>query len=760
MSFIFRPGGTKQPQLKQIPYYTAFNPRSIGTCALWLDAADPNGTGVQPSDGTTITTWIDKSGTSNHGTSGTATFQRDSLGPCINFTGSQSYTLTNSNGVVNQYFTIFVVEQLQNYAGGETGFMGGTTAGANQNLHMRYVNGGGGIKFGFYANDLDGSLTAFINNASQPIRIWSFSFTASSRVIYLNGVSLASDANNTYISGWSGARIGSILGGQFYNGKMREILIYSGTFTTTQRQQIESYLIQKWPVTVSLPSDHLHNTKPAGIPAVSIRNTRGFNLIAALLSAMSTVYTLSTYSLATIANSVSAASGTVSYIWTVAVPTGAKGKNAFLIIFFNLYSLTQFQANQFFDYGIYVDGVVQGFGDTGTARYVHTAAANYALNNGGITYGTNAMSPYQPLIIPLVLAAGATTIQLGISNSQSALSPIATTQIGYLSNNATSSGTSNTSNFVPQTLFTTAGSNVYTVPTTCSAGTVTGVFVYLWGSGGQGTSNGAGRACVGGAGGFVSGYYACAGGTNLIYIVGSPSGTGLASTGGSGAGGGNTGGQGYDGGGFSGIFLSNANGVVQANAIAIAGGGGGGGLGGNCVGGFGGYPTGGAPTQYGTGIVATAILGGSQTAGGIGTRNAGSALLGAPSSGPSDGGGAGGGGYYGGGSHAFSGVWAVGQATSYFGGAGGSSYVGSSLGASPSPAGIGLTSSAVTSNGNTSVSYTPSVPGGISSTYYPGGTRGYGDITSLRTGTGAVVIVPAVGANPVSVGVSATLYSV
>jgi hypothetical protein len=539
---------------------------------------------------------------------------------------------------------------------------------------------------------------------------------------------------------------------------MREILIYSGTFTTTQRQQIESYLIQKWPVTVSLLSDHLHNTKPAGIPAVSIRNTRGFNLIAALLSAMSTVYTLSTYSLATIANSVSAASGTVSYIWTVAVPTGAKGKNAFLIIFFNLYSLTQFQANQFFDYGIYVDGVVQGFGDTGTARYVHTAAANYALNNGGITYGTNAMSPYQPLIIPLVLAAGATTIQLGISNSQSALSPIATTQIGYLSNNATSSGTSNTSNFVPQTLFTTAGSNVYTVPTTCSAGTVTGVFVFLWGSGGQGTNNGAGRACVGGAGGFVSGYYACPGGTNLIYIVGSPSGTGLSSTGGSGAGGGNTSGQGYDGGGFSGIFLSNASGVVQANAIAIAGGGGGGGLGGNCVGGFGGYPTGGAPTQYGTGLVATAILGGSQTAGGIGTRNAGSALLGAPSSGPSDGGGAGGGGYYGGGSHGF-GQWLSGN-SGYFGGAGGSSYVGSSLGASPSPAGIGLTSSAVTSNGNTSVSHTPSVPGGTSSTYYPGGTRGYGDITSLRTGTGAVVIVPAVGANPVSVGVTARLYSV
>ena len=759
MSFIFRPGGTNRPVLKQIPYYTAFNPRSIGTCTLWLDAADPNGTGVRPSVGTTITTWIDKSGTSNHCTSGTATFQTDSYGGYINFTGSQSYTLTNSNGVVNQYFTIFVAEQLQNYAGGESAFMGGTTGSANQNLHMRYVNGGGGMKFGFFANDLDASLVAFTNNATQPIRVWSFSFTASSRVIYLNGTSVASDSNNTYISGWAGAQIGKMYGGQFYTGRMREVMIFSGTVDTTQRQQIESYLIQKWAPTVSLPQGHLHRTKPAGIPVVSVVRTDGFKLIALILSAMSTVYTLSTYSLAVIANSVSAASGTVSYIWTVAVPTGAKGKNAILMLFFNLYSLTQFQANQFFDYGIYVDGVAQGFGDTGLARYVHTAAANYALNNGGITYGTNAMSPYQPLIIPLTLAAGATTIQLGITNSQSALTPIASTQIGYLSNNASSSGTSNTSNFVPQTLFTTAGSNVYTVPTTCSAGTVTGVFVFLWGSGGQGTSNGAGRACVGGAGGFVSGYYACPGGTNLIYIVGSSSGTGLASTGGSGAGGGNTSGQGYDGGGFSGVFLSNASGVVQANAIAIAGGGGGGGLGGNCVGGFGGYPTGGAPTQYGTGTVATAILGGSQTAGGIGTRNAGSALLGAPSSGPSDGGGAGGGGWYGGGSHAFSGAWVTGT-TSYFGGAGGSSYVGSSLGATPSPSGIGLTSSAVSSNGNTSASYTPSVPGGTSSTYYPGGTRGYGDITSLRTGTGAVVIVPAVGANPVSVGVSAKLYSV
>lgn len=756
MSFIFRPGGTKQPQLKQVPYYTAFNPRSIGGCVLWLDAADTSTiTGTSP-----VTAWQDKSGSNNTMTyTGSPTYRTTSdlkLG-CITFNGTTSFnsgtdSMYYSGFSVSQPFTVFVVATKRLSSNINYSFVIEPNSGSSSVILYA------GLQLVIYAGTANQSTSPVLSFVANSTRIYSAVFNGSSSLLAYDGN--ATSSLNPGTASWPGVYLGRDWGGVYDSGDYGEILFYNSALGTTQRQQIESYLAQKWGLTGSLPSDHVNATKPAGIPAVSVVRTNPFKLIAALLSAMSTVYNLSSYSLATIANAVSASSGTVSYIWTASVPTGAKGKNAILIIFFNMYSLTQFQANQYFDYGIYVDGVIQGFGDTGTARYVHTAAGNYALNNGGITYGTNAMSPYQPLIIPLVLAAGATTIQLGIKNSQSALSPIATTQIGYLSNNATSTGTSNTSSYVPQTLFTTAGSNVYTVPTTCSAGTVTGVFVYLWGSGGQGTSNGGGRACVGGAGGFVSGYYACAGGTNLIYIVGSPSGTGLASTGGSGAGGGNTGGQGYDGGGFSGVFLSNASGVVQANAIAIAGGGGGGGLGGNCVGGYGGYPTGGAPTQYGTAIVATAILGGSQTAGGIGTRNAGSALLGAPSSGPSDGGGAGGGGWYGGGSHAFSGVWATGQATSYFGGGGGSSYVGSSLGASPSPSGIGLTSSAVTSNGNTSVSYTPSVPGGTSSTYYPGGTCGYGDVTSLRTGTGAVVIVPAVGANPVSVGVSATLYSV
>jgi len=257
------------------PASLPFSPRNISGLALWLDGADPAGTGLVPSSGSTITTWYDKSGTVNHGTSGSATFQTDSLGGYINFTGSQSYIITNPNIVVNQYFTIFVVEQLQNFSSanfGQYAFLGGSTIGNNQNLHFRYGGSGsaGDItatsgRFGFTFNDLtfSSNVSSFTTNEAQPTRVWTASFTENSRVVYLFSVNTGSDTNNTQLSEWVGGAIGRAFGGQYYNGKMREVMIYSGTITTLQRQQIEGYLAQKWGLTASLPSTHPFKKLPA-----------------------------------------------------------------------------------------------------------------------------------------------------------------------------------------------------------------------------------------------------------------------------------------------------------------------------------------------------------------------------------------------------------------------------------------------------------------------------------------------------------------
>ena len=457
----------------------------------------------------------------------------------------------------------------------------------------------------------------------------------------------------------------------------------------------------------------------------------------------------------TIANAVSQSNSTPVVIWSNVLPSTVKGHAGVLSVFFSLYSLTTFGTSTAFDYGLYIDGNAVSYGESNTVRYVQTTSSAYAMSSNGYMLGTNGVVGLMPIHVPLYIPPTATLLQISVANSALPLSPVSSISVGYTSNNLTSSGTSNTSSYVPQTAFTTSGSNTYVVPSTISTGTVNGVYIYCWGSGGQGTNNGAGRFSVGGGGGFVGGFYSVPTGTTLTYIVGGVPGTGSLATGGGGVGGGNTGGQGYDGGGFSGVFLGVPS---QSTAICIAGGGGGAGLGGSNVAGCGGYPTGGAPTQYFSPYTAsTLVLGGTQTAGGAGTRNPGAALSGAASAGASDGGGAGGGGWYGGGSHN-GGNW--GGGSGYFGGAGGSSFVGTTLGASPSPTGIGFTSGAVTSNGTYPQSYVPAAPGGITNTYYiSSGTYGYGDVTSLRTGAGMVAIVPAVGTNPTYVGVTAKMLA-
>jgi hypothetical protein len=451
---------------------------------------------------------------------------------------------------------------------------------------------------------------------------------------------------------------------------------------------------------------------------------------------MSTYYNLSSYSLGNIIASVPAGSGTgPTYIWTVAVPTAAKGKNGILAIFFNLYSASPYSAGQYFDYGIYVDATIQMLGDsTGTLRYVNTGATNYMMSSGGVSLGTNGLLNGFPLILPISFAANANLIQIGLKNSSITMTGTASIVPGYGTNITTTTigAGSNTSSYIPQNTFTTTGTTSYIVPSTTSAGTTNGVYIYCWGAGGQSYTGSTGS--YGGTGAFISGYYACSNATTLSIVVGALGGASSAS-----GGGGNQFSSNPQGGGFSGVFLGS---VSQANAIAIAAGGGGG-TSGLASGGGGGYPTGQYPYDIGGASNATLPTPGTQSAGGtprtggVSDGTAGQALLGGFGGYQSGGGrgGGGGGGYWGGG----------GGCTTTSGGAGGSSFYSGGL------------TSVVNSNGvttTTSASQPASVlPGGNTSPYY---VAGYGHANG---GTGLVVVIPAVGTSATQIGVSAALYS-
>jgi len=705
----------------KVPYYTAFSPLSIPTCALWLDAADSTTvTGT-----TTVTAWSDKSGNGRPVTITSApsygTTTQNKL-KTLAFNNNQ-VTTSIASAVGTGDFTLIAV-WYQSTGGTNTVLSLGTSGSSSQSL------GYSATKYNFYQFG-SAQESAYTTSAGSWV-IQVGTRISSVKTVYINGVPGTTPSTDSYNQTVTTVTIGK--GDGFgITGQIGEILIYTGTMTQTNLQKIESYLAQKWGLTAQLPLTHLNTTQPAGLPAGV---PQVLLLFTALSSFMSTYYNLSgAYALANIANSVTSLSATPAYVWTVSVPSAAKGKNGILAVFFNLYSSGQFTAGQLFDYGVYVDGVSQMLGDSsGTLRYVQTALGTYALSSGGISLGTNGLVNGLPLFIPVSFAASASQIQIGLKNSSGQMTPISSQVIAYSSNITTSTGTLNTGNYVPINTFSNVGTSYYTVPTTCSIGTVTGVFVYCWGAAGSDFNNGNEKS---GTGGFAGGYYAVAGGTTLAMVVGRV-GQASSSTVAFGGGGASANGSGKGGGGFSGLFLSNAGGIVQSNAIVIAGGGGAGGQTGGS-GGYGGYTSGGSTSNW-----SPACTGGSQTNGGIGTGQNGSALQGGNGQGVYGNGG--GGGWYGGGANTDPGGWSP--------GGGGSSYIGNINGAT---GGIGLTSSAVTSNGMTFLnagSPNPLLPGGTTSAFYP-----FGSVLGQNNQSGLVVIVPAVGTAATQIGVSAALYS-
>jgi len=239
-----------------------FNPTQISGCQLWLDAADPLGTGTAPSSGTTINSWKDKSGNTNHATGQvSAATGSDSVGAFLNFQGTNYYTIGSGAFIVNKYFTIFIVERLQ--SSGVPGayqhhFIGNTTPGpTNGALHLRYANTTS-ILMGYYGNDIGSGnvISAFTTVDAQPDRMFTFNQLSSGRNIYINSSNVASDTNTTLLNGWASPVIGQSFSGYYYVGKMREMIFYTGELSTAQRQQVEGYLAQKWGIQGQLPQGH------------------------------------------------------------------------------------------------------------------------------------------------------------------------------------------------------------------------------------------------------------------------------------------------------------------------------------------------------------------------------------------------------------------------------------------------------------------------------------------------------------------------
>jgi hypothetical protein len=225
-------------------------------CILWLDGADPNNTGSPVANGTTITTWKDKSGNGNDATSQNGTISI--VNNALTFDGTKYLYVSGIAGkLVNTPFVVFVVETLAApndnsfFFGDDDTSLGG--GGSGIRLHLGYRNWGR-LTMAFWGMDIeDYSMIA----QTGETRIWAFYLAsgggAAQRFIRRNGnndpFSLAQvESAYSYLKNFITPCIGRMYQSFNYIGQIAEILVFPTDIGIPAIQRIEQYLANKWKV--------------------------------------------------------------------------------------------------------------------------------------------------------------------------------------------------------------------------------------------------------------------------------------------------------------------------------------------------------------------------------------------------------------------------------------------------------------------------------------------------------------------------------
>jgi hypothetical protein len=242
--------------------YTAvyFNPQSVSGCCVWLDSADPvsfNSGAI--TNGTTITSWRDKSGVGQSITvGGTPVWNSTTLNssPSVNLTNGR-FSGVFSNPLSNFTFTAFIITSLNSYP------TGGYPCLAFQNTptgsFLRVLDYAGAFRYLSFLTG--GFLVSTASSLTTPF-LWSTTYNGStSAFLYYNG---SNTANSTGASSpgcnaayfYLGTEESDIPGVNSWPGYVSEVVVYNSVLSLSQRQQVEGYLAQKWGLTSQLPAGH------------------------------------------------------------------------------------------------------------------------------------------------------------------------------------------------------------------------------------------------------------------------------------------------------------------------------------------------------------------------------------------------------------------------------------------------------------------------------------------------------------------------
>ena len=247
------------------PFYTAFSPRQISGLILWVDGTDPAGNGVIPANGATVSTWVDKSGLVNNATtySGITTYSTSLKALFFSNSGFQTSIVTPTNRVGSGFFVVRATVNSGNviFQGSGLGHGG-----------RQFRNDNGTILKTVKENIVEMFLAG--PTVLNTLMLVGYVDDGNNLTHCLNGTLYTTTTATTFTEGRT-ILLGKSFNGEHLIGYIYEVVLFNINVTATQRQQIESYLAQKWGLTSSLAAGHLNATQPIGArTTLSLANSK------------------------------------------------------------------------------------------------------------------------------------------------------------------------------------------------------------------------------------------------------------------------------------------------------------------------------------------------------------------------------------------------------------------------------------------------------------------------------------------------------
>ena len=237
-----------------------FLPTSIPNIAGWWDAADTSS--IATASGTSVSQWSDKSGLGVHLTQATTTRQPDSGVTfqnglsTVTFNGTSQILVstmpTQMVNATNGAWTIVCVMGPKSVSGTKTGVDQDSAANPTRLFEIRHSND---IVQALAFNTASSAFIAASAAGTAVVgagKVYSAVRGATSVQLWVDGVTAGPTTTtgtpaitNQYPFSLGGSR-GAAGGAQYWFGSIAEVVVYSRALTTTERQQLETYLRTKW----------------------------------------------------------------------------------------------------------------------------------------------------------------------------------------------------------------------------------------------------------------------------------------------------------------------------------------------------------------------------------------------------------------------------------------------------------------------------------------------------------------------------------